>query len=530
MSVMPKPLDAKRIPRSPLEPEKLAKLANALGISAPLPASKSPSPSPGLRRSDSSPRPSSTKSTPQSGSATPGSARQQQQGPSSRYLIHVVPPKHFPHPSKKEHPEDFATFRRGCVIPLYASLQAQVAAIAREYQLPTGHGIVLYLVNETGRGRKGKVALGKGPRVGDDVWKWLWTKVGEEVPVGDGSGIGLGISTARTSPADRPSLLRRSVSATQLGIRKTPDFLKNYPPTPPASSGSTSGAQPEDTKEEELQSSLPNPSVTVMDCSVNGLDTGLLPGLGSPSVMPVLAKIEFDIDRRVGTWYETWARSRKSIARHKRKVAQGKLKLRMTIQDRKGLVRPPSPISSSSSSESEDEEEPEPEYSRLDGDADVPTARASSVPGPGDPLSDVFGTDGDAWSDVQATRPGGGSNGELALDGASLSANPNGETPEEGGVSDEEVIALWNKQGKPQLNGSSTKKQIPPPLNLAEREGSVEASLETPSPSYSGAKITNLPYLKAEPEKRLGKIYDDVELDLASDVSDRYRESRFQPE
>ena len=111
----------------------------------------------------------------------------------------------------------------------------------------------------------------------------------------------------------------------------------------------------------------------------------------------------------------------------------------------------------------------------------------------------------------------------MALDGASLGANPNGESPERG-VSDEEVIALWNKQGKPQLNGTPAKKQIPPPLHLAERDGSLEVSLETPSPSYSGSKVTNLPYLKAEPEKRLGGIYDDVELDLGSDVGAPYKE------
>ena len=230
--------------------------------------------------------------------------------------------------------------------------------------------------------------------------------------------------------------------------------------------------------------------------------------------MPVLAKIEFDIDRSVGTWYETWARSRKSNQKHRRKAAQGKLKLRMTIQS-KSLVRPPSPSSSSSSSESEDEEE-EAGYNRLDED-DVPTARASRARPNGDPLSDVFGTDGEAWSDAQASRPGGKKNSDLALDGASLSVDPDSSNLDRAGVSDEEVIGLWNAQGKPQLNGGVLKKQIPPPLNLVRGEG-LEVDLETPS-TLSPHQGTHLPYLKVDPEKRLGGVYDDVELDLGDDVS-----------
>jgi hypothetical protein len=36
-----------------------------------------------------------------------------------------------------------------------------------------------------------------------------------------------------------------------------------------------------------------------------------LPGLTSPSVIPILAKVEFDIDRRKAVWFDPWVRSRK---------------------------------------------------------------------------------------------------------------------------------------------------------------------------------------------------------------------------
>ena len=36
-----------------------------------------------------------------------------------------------------------------------------------------------------------------------------------------------------------------------------------------------------------------------------------LPGLDSPSLVPVLAKVEFDIDRRNAGWYKARVRSRR---------------------------------------------------------------------------------------------------------------------------------------------------------------------------------------------------------------------------
>jgi len=37
----------------------------------------------------------------------------------------------------------------------------------------------------------------------------------------------------------------------------------------------------------------------------------ILPGLSSPSLIPVLAKVEFDIDRKKAQWYEPWLKSRR---------------------------------------------------------------------------------------------------------------------------------------------------------------------------------------------------------------------------
>lgn len=512
--------EAARIPRSPLSPQKLSKLANALGVSAPLPASGSPA---ATSRSSSLGRmvrmPKENRSSPDlfSATLTPSDAGLS----ASRYFIHIIPPKHFPHESRKD-PEAFAAFRRGSLVPVHATLQSQLGAIAREYQLPATNGVVLYLVADTDA-EGSRSLLGKGPRISEDVWKWLWMKISDERPSGR---VGLGLTSGSSTPgATGKSLLRKLSSSSKLNRdsdKTTPLSLTSpaLPSTLPGPAPEPKDANDDSPLEQSVSSQFSSSStLSATDTPATSsfdLDPRLLPGLGSPSAIPVLARVEFDIDRKVGSWYEKWSRSRKIQQRRRKKDKEGgRLPLQITVNDRKA------PVGSSSSSSSEAEDTG---YDRL-SDSEPEEQSTARVSRRGDPLADVFGTDGETWSDAQSARPNRKKKDDLALSGADLTALPSAGGDSSGAVSDkEEIMDLWAERGQPQLDGSSlhpTRKPVPPPLKMMPSGSNIEVSAATPSPFTPGydSDSIGLPYLDGQDPKRLGAIYDKLELDFAEDVS-----------
>lgn len=131
--------------------------------------------------------------------------------PGSRFLLTVVPPMHLPHdpPHPRANPqasgygppEHFRcvvvlgsvvlfsryqahilspTIRRGTLIPLYPTLSSQLAAIAREYGLPSSGGLVLYLLSTADPTTQAPLPHAAaytgdtGPRIGDHAWNMLW--------------------------------------------------------------------------------------------------------------------------------------------------------------------------------------------------------------------------------------------------------------------------------------------------------------------------------------------------------------------
>jgi len=316
-------------PRSPIPPHRLAKLANALGISAPIPLSQPSDDSvtsasflskpltPEARRS---PAPS-VASTPQLISHSPVPFSQ------SKFLLHVVPPLHIPHESNSSDgfqltpPPMSASgyhtqFKRGTLVPLLPTLHSQLWAIAKEYALPSTAGIILYLVSSApSPNPEATVPDEPGPRLSEDIWKHLWTRVTKfenesysrmNTP-SPAAGLGFGYlgppSPLFPQEFTSSNTLRPLVSPG----RVTPQFFP--PPLTPtgsiASSNPPTQATPSETSQSEVQT--PDTSLT-SDSRAATLD---LPGLTSPSVIPILAKVEFDIDKRKAAWYGPWIRSRK---------------------------------------------------------------------------------------------------------------------------------------------------------------------------------------------------------------------------
>ena len=273
-------------PRAPLPPLRLAKLANALGV--PIPALHPPA----HHRSSPS-DPVSPSSRPLSPSApTP---------PVSRYLLHVIPPLFLPHssddprfaplPASGYHTQ----YRRGILVPVYPNFQSQLAAIAKEYALPSTAGIILYLVSSNASPDDDEQSTEPGPRLSEDVWKHIWTRVvnadhQSQFPqlyrLGDGGPL----------PHPRPLL--------STGISK--------PLSSPSSTSSSSDLLLNTTTSSSVtEPDTPNTSSSSVDETATKAGAYILPGLNSPSLIPVLAKVEFDIDRKKAQWYEPWLKSRR---------------------------------------------------------------------------------------------------------------------------------------------------------------------------------------------------------------------------
>jgi len=140
-------INTKAKTRTPVDPHKLAKLANALGVSTPSPGSV--------------PYPLYSPSTPNSASFGASASTP------SRYLLHVIPPLHLLLAEQEDasnDPRAQAQFRRGTLVPLHPTLTSQLGAIAREFSLPSTGGMILYLITTDND---------PGPRITDDAWRML---------------------------------------------------------------------------------------------------------------------------------------------------------------------------------------------------------------------------------------------------------------------------------------------------------------------------------------------------------------------
>ncbi|TFK56456.1 hypothetical protein OE88DRAFT_1649752 [Heliocybe sulcata] len=569
-------------PKSPLPPHRLAKLANALGVSIPLPAGSNNT---NLSTTNLLTTPHTAASslfpadhqTPNRRSPTPSAvstsfSTYSLPPPTSKFLLHVIPPLHLPHDTEQYDDSDFAPapsnasgyhtqFRRGTLVPLYPTLQSQLGAIAKEYALPSTVGMILYLISSTPR-QHGTLSPSSsidlshgnnegeepGPRLSEEIWKLLWSRVArterEESARAPNFGLGLGLGGSSQDGGLRQLMTPLRVETPQPGYPATPS-----PSTPSSTSdlrAKSSIRSARSTSQSENEPTTPDSSVSPsaegpLDSRSESLD---LPGLHSPSLIPILAKVEFDIDRRKAQWYEPWIRSRKkSMARRadsgrSRKRADSKdtdvsAPLNLELVHR---LQTESSLPSWAKDDKVSDDDIEIEYSNggyaplsespvdddntssfqpphsdddvVDEEDHLPHFGAS--PSNRDPLEDVFGSDADTWADIhnstQTRNPH-----DLALDGAAL-AETGGDDSEERDDADE-VRELWDDAGRPRLSVSipsvppqsgsgsrrtsspktagTIKKHVPPPLDLPPVPGDIARPERT-------AGSTRLAYLSGE--------------------------------
>ena len=320
-------------------------------------------------------------------------------------------------------------------------------------------------------------------------------------------GLGFGLA-GRSSPALLQDLAANQAQAQSLRALISPRRVETpQPMLSPSPSTSMYSSQSEHEADSPESATSVDPS-----SHSNSLP---LPGLDSPALIPILAKVEFDIDRRKAGWYEAWVRSRKLNGKtvdsrqgrrdestedgeeesgHKRGPRD--LRLVDKMEKKKGV---PNFLLTTEDDEPEDldeHDEHEDEYQQLDEDEldEAPAAAHSDVQDDGDPLQDVFGKDEDAWEEVrsenQAKRQTNSNVVELALDARAVSNLPEdleeddeAQLPEADDQAD--VSELLKRSSKPALSvtiptsppannkrrsspttASTVKKHVPPPLNL----------------------------------------------------------------
>ncbi|KAG6874428.1 hypothetical protein C0995_015164 [Termitomyces sp. Mi166 len=527
-------------PKSPLSPHRLAKLANALGVSTPMPATHRSTPF--MTRSFLEPP---TTPDPFRRSPTPSTVSSNFTAYSStvsKYLLHVIPPMHLPHDTDNDTdmtpPPASASgyhtqFRRGILIPVHSNLQAQLCAIAKEYALPSTAGMILYLVipAQSPQTRPIPGVLPDeldepGPRLSEDIWRHLWTRVLKAEQRDDilipplKSRLGMSLETQSTPdlPQDsdgqplRPFLSSASETAPILSTTHIPpspttpstisDLRSNTRSVPPSES---SGNDPE-----TPDTSLAAPSIFKdLETHANSLD---LPGLTSPSIIPILAKVEFDIDCRKATWYGPWLRSRRlnhvkrTESRNGKQASQGdsgdnsddphehprhiglltgnkeaqstassalsSVEGVLTTEPDAMLAHIPTPEGYQQLDEQEEGREEGDGWSDDDSvdDEFESTARVTTLTQEDhkDALADIFGTDAETWAGMKSTSPRKSISQtnpnvvDLVLNAADLTAlpSPTESELEKLGKEEDEVQALLDQMARPTLSVS-----IPAPSN-----------------------------------------------------------------
>jgi hypothetical protein len=522
-------------PRSPIPPHRLAKLVNALGISAPVPPRSYSDPAPPPSPLSTSLSPEARRSPVPSRASTSNSPAPLYQ---SKFLLHVVPPLHIPHESSASEafqltpPPSSASgyhtqFQRGTLVPLLPTLQGQLWAIAKEYALPSTAGMFLYLVSSAPSPNPDATSTTPdepGPRLSEDIWKHLWTRVtkseSESYPraitpnttVGLGFGYGGPPSPLFPQPSNalRPLLSPNHVAPQSFPLPLTP-------------TGSTASSNPptQATFSETSQSEVDSPDSSLpSDSRAATLD---LPGLTSPSIIPILAKVEFDIDKRKAAWYGPWIRSRK-LNHQKREnhtrtatesgtspIAEGPSQdqgqgdplkaapLPLKLVDRQAIPR----FLLSVGDEGDDGWDPgSPRLSESPSNLEDPDPVGVELSGPAETECDSAND-----NDEQEVQAPSESQERPRL---SLSIPPSPPSPT--------VLPTTPAAGMGTAN--TYKKAAPPPLTLMPYSFSVSGSPE-PSPLVSlSSSSTGLAYLRdgvstpSDGDKRTGTVFDDLDLGL----------------
>ncbi|KAJ1024846.1 hypothetical protein NDA16_002886 [Ustilago loliicola] len=232
--------------------------------------------------------------------------------PSPSYFVTVVPPDDYPmSPEISQHERD--RLQRGSLLPLYPTLGGQLWAISREFALPSVGGLMLYL-SDDGQGNR-------GPRIGDVAWQALWSRYFIE---DDGPSTSAYKSTLAFAPSRRSSIVAGDSFTEPLSSSSAhaADLSRS-------TLGEGSSSRPSI----PYVSSRPSPRVEALGFTRRDASADWSPsarsaawsGHASSSAgrghvapapfprLPILARIEWQVDSNKAPWWPSWIASRSSL-------------------------------------------------------------------------------------------------------------------------------------------------------------------------------------------------------------------------
>jgi hypothetical protein len=420
-------------------------------------------------------------------------------------------------------------------VSLHPTLQSQLGAIAREYSLPSTGGMILYLITANND---------PGPRLTEDAWRMLWHRALQMDKDGsNGSHIARFHSRSIASSIHSP-----------------------YP------SPSTASGSPYQQSTSSLVSDTPATSDFSLDLSLD---------INPSSALPILAKIEFDIDRRKAPWYDMWKNRRRTtslstasslqLTNGNRSSGTRALQLPQrarstspSLAEFKAKYTSPLNVKKGGrghvqldSSEGSEDDARNGGYVQLEDNRSFKKKKKGMVhmgEFTDDPLEDVFPSDQATWAQIRVRReqdedglgsPTTPKTPDIMIGGrigsAILNMDESHEDDEESLDDDaEDVIAMWKEKHKrtleltdsrsPSLSVSvasgvrsrSASKHVPPPLDLSKFPKGQIPQVEVAPPTATSARMSinsDLPYLDSEAAKKAG-IQIVVDRSVASDGGD----------
>lgn len=256
--------------------------------------------------------------------------------PSPSYFVTVVPPDDYPmSPEISQHERD--RLQRGSLLPLYPTLGGQLWAISREFALPSVGGLMLYL-SDDGQGNR-------GPRIGDVAWQALWSRyfVDDEGP----SSTSAYKSTPALAPSRRSSIVAGDSFAEPLSSSSAHAVDL---------SRSTLGEGSSSRPSIPYVSSRPSPRVEALGFTRRDASADWSPsarsaawsghasssaGRGHPAPapfprLPILARIEWQVDSHRAPWWPSWIASRSSVRERPSHPTRKSMHLANNISQLKG--------------------------------------------------------------------------------------------------------------------------------------------------------------------------------------------------
>ena len=294
------------------------------------------------------------------------------------HLVQIVPPDHLFVPSGfsptvnlediEQKPGSSSTlssdekelrrWRRGRLLPLRGTMDGMIKDVVKEWGLPSGIGMTLYLVNEEEKAvasseedESGQEYEG-GMKCSPEAWKILWADLfnpinvrlpsskfpsprGQAIPVRNGS-LSVVRADSREDLADDPNANPFRASANNRGLFEgflTPASARSFQlfnPDTGNSPGKRSSLAP------SASASQTNSPPRKVRQNSNWTDDQTSPtfeyaprSLFQSSQRPsrIVGKIEFDFDRDRAKWYEVWRKRRQQAAEIPRKGGLRPLRL-----------------------------------------------------------------------------------------------------------------------------------------------------------------------------------------------------------